>query len=603
MRGPPELISDAPVWQQGAAAVRDSLVTASAGLPEDAAGLLPGLVVGDDGGLPEDLREDMRLVGMSHLTAVSGANLAIVTGMILLAARALRVRRSAACALAAVGLLGFVVVVGPQPSVLRAAVMGLIALAAIAAGRTGQGFQVLAAAVVILLLLDPGLAISIGFALSVAATGGLLAYAARARGRPALKLRSQRARRLMRDALAVTLAAQLATAPLVAGIGGGLPLIGVPANLLAAPAVAPATIVGAAAAVVGLISPAAAQVLAAAAGVPTQWIAGVARAAADVPGGVLPWPSGIAGCALMLVAYAAAVALIRERRRLASYRPAALALATALAALVVFLIKPAPSGQWPPPGWHAVICDVGQGDASVFATAPGHAIVIDAGPDPKAADRCLRDLGIETIDLLILTHFHADHVEGIPGLLRGRSIGAVAVSPLSEPLSEYNRVQTWLEPSGVQIEAVRPGEEGGIGPVRYRYLWPQRILRSQGSDPNNASVTALIDIGDLRILMPGDLEPAAQEAMISATGPIAADVVKIPHHGSRNQSPRLIPWSGAGLAIASAGAGNTYGHPSPVTLDAWRAAGAAIGRTDRNSDIAIVALPGAVPALVPRRSD
>jgi len=133
-------------------------------------------------------------------------------------------------------------------------------------------------------------------------------------------------------------------------------------------------------------------------------------------------------------------------------------------------------------------------------------------------------------------------------------------------------------------------------------LWPQRILRGQGSDPNNASVTLLVEAGNLRILVPGDLEPAAQEQLINSGTPAALDVVKIPHHGSRNQSPRLINWTGARMAIASAGVGNSYGHPSPVTINAWQDAGALVGRTDTGGDIAVLTTTDGLAGMVTRRT-
>ena len=612
LRGPPAVVSSPPLWQRIAAHVRESMRRASEGLPADAQGLLPGLVVGDESGLSEDLVTDMKTVGMSHLTAVSGSNLAIVTGTVLLIGRTIRLSRRVAGAMAAISMLSFVAVVGPQPSVLRAAVMGGIALLALVTGRARAGISALTASVVVLLLIDPWLSTSPGFALSVAATGGLLAYALRERGlaAPAEVAGAERPwsrnrlRLAARAALGVTLAAQLATAPLVAGLGGGLPWVGIPANLLSAPAVPLATVAGSVAALLATVAPGAGHACAVVAGYPAAWIAQVARAAADVPGGVIPWPSGLPGIALVVVAFAAILqGLRRWRRRTSPARPVALAIAAVLAVAAVFVARPAitGAGPWPPDGWIAVSCDVGQGDATVITTGPGHAIVIDAGPEPALADRCLTELGVRAVDLLIMTHFHADHVEGLPGVLKRRSIGRTVVSPLQEPIGEMRRVTQWLASDGMQARAAEPGEQGRIGPVNYQILWPSRILRGQGSDPNNASVALVIDIGQLRIFLPGDLEPAAQEALISATAPIAADVVKIPHHGSRNQSPRMISWSGARLAIASAGARNLYGHPSPQTLDDWRRGGAAIARTDLDGDVAVVLTADGAPALLTRR--
>lgn len=605
MRGQPTVIAAAPPWQQLAQHVRTSMTQACVGLPTDAAGLLPGLVVGDDSGLAEDVRADMKLVGMSHLTAVSGSNLAIVTGMVLLLARAFRLPRRISVPIAGLALAAFVAVVGPQPSVLRAAVMGAIALIALFTGRPRSGITALAASVVLLLLIDPWLSSSVGFILSVCATAGLLAYAIRSQQDPDFEpeqTRSDRIRSIVRAALGVTLAAQLATAPVVAGLGSGVPIVGIPANLLAAVAVPPATVIGSAAALVASVAPGPGHALAVVAGYPAAWIAYVAQTSADVPGGVIPWPSGILGTLLMAGVLGGMYLGWRYRQRNPDSSPLALVVAAVLAVAAIGLIRPSPAtGPWPAANWLAVVCDVGQGDGTVIATTPGHAIVVDVGPEPGPIDRCLQDLGVQAIDLLILTHFHVDHVEGLPGLLARRSVGRVIVSPLKEPVGEVERVTGWLKARGITAETAAAGEEGTIGTIRYQILWPTRIIRREGSDPNNSSVTTVFDIGDVRLLLPGDLEPTAQEGLIGVSGPIGADVVKIPHHGSRNQSPRLISWSGARLAIASAGVNNTYGHPSPQTLDAWRQSGAAVARTDEDGDVAIVNGPDSAVMLVPRK--
>jgi competence protein ComEC len=162
-------------------------------------------------------------------------------------------------------------------------------------------------------------------------------------------------------------------------------------------------------------------------------------------------------------------------------------------------------------------------------------------------------------------------------------------------------VRDWLAARGVVADTAAPGEEGSLGQINYRILWPTRIIRNEGSDPNNASIAVVFTVGGVRILLPGDLESASQEALISGSGPIGADVVKIPHHGSANQSPRLISWSGARLAIVSAGLHNMYGHPAQQTLSAWQRAGAAVARTDQDGDVAIVRNADADVVLIPRK--
>ncbi len=609
VRGQVVVLSQAPWWQRGGDDVRAAIRQASIGLPDDAAGLLPGLTVGDVNAMPTDLTDDMRTVNMSHLTAVSGSNLAIVTGLVLFIAIRLRFPRRLSVGVAFLAMLAFIVVVGPQPSVLRAGVMATVALAALATGRGRAGIAGLLVTVVVLLLVDPWLALSAGFALSVCATAGLLVWAIRRLGRPRHQLSwPARLRGVVMDAFGIALAAQLATAPVVAGLGSGIALVGIPANVLAAPAVPLVTVIGLAAAVVGLVSPTLAHLLALVAGFPAGWIAMVARKAAAVLGGVLSWPHGLMGAVLLaavMLAIAALVIAARRHRALLRRPPRQIlgAIAATIAVVItVSLLRPSAYGaSWPPNNWLAVVCDVGQGDAIVIATAPRHAMVIDAGPDPKAADSCLRDLGVTTIDMLVLTHFHADHVEGIPGLIKGRAVGRIVVSPLAEPPGEVSRVEKWLGARALNTEAARIGEQGSVGALSYRILGPKRIIRGQGSDPNNASVSLLVVTGSVRLLLTGDLERPGQADLMASEPPINADVIKVAHHGSRNQDPGIVSWSGARLAVISVGARNTYGHPARQTIDSLRSAGAVVTQTDRNGAVAVITGPDGTPTLATQR--
>ncbi|MDP3971663.1 MAG: ComEC/Rec2 family competence protein [Candidatus Nanopelagicales bacterium] len=609
VQGEPEVVAPEPWYQRWAGQIRASLRNASAGLAPDAGGLLPGLAVGDERALPPELADAMRSVGMSHLTAVSGSNLAIVTGLVLLLLRACRLPRPMAVGMAAVAMLGFVVVVGFEPSVERAAVMGGIALLAIGLGRRRVGLSALLAAIALLLLVDPWLALSWGFALSVAATAGLLVVLGRSRDgrRNRAEDRTPRTRKLIKDALAVAIVCQLATAPLIAAMGNGLSLVGFLANGLATPAVPVATVLGLLAAVAGLWAPGLAEILAHGAGWGTAWIAGVARFASELPGATVPWPEGAAG-ALFLGAIIAAGALLfrwlRGRwRAFQGERPATHLLGrtshssgpkwiilvvgvVAGALLLARLASTVTNPSWPPAQWAVVFCDVGQGDATVLKSGEGHAVVVDVGPEPSRVDRCLRTLEISVIDLLVITHFHADHVMGLPGALRGRAVGRVVMSPIRDPPDGARQVERWLADGHLMAVAAAVGEEGRVGTVGYRIVWPSRRIDT-GSIPNNASVTLLAEVDGISLLLPGDLEPAAQQALMDSVPAPGVDVIKIPHHGSRFQDPDLITWAGSRVAVASAGQGNDYGHPATETLAAWRQAGAVVMRTDADGDVAV----------------
>jgi competence protein ComEC len=305
-RGPPEELTQPSRLQGFAADVRGALRRAADRLPTDEAGLLPGLVVGDTSRLPAKLRADFQLTGLTHLTAVSGANLAIVVGAVLAGCRVGRVGPRLRAVVAGLALAGFVVVARPSPSVLRAAVMGLIAISGTVLGRRGNPLPALSGAVLALVLLDPGLARSIGFTLSVLATAGIVVWA------PPW---GSRLRRILPGSLAelvaIPAAAQLACAPVIAAAFGQVSLVAVPANLLAAIAVAPATLLGALAALAGSVLPPLAAPLVWLAAVPTGWLVLVAHGGAAIPGAAIGWPSGCVGGLLVVAAVIAGGAAIR----------------------------------------------------------------------------------------------------------------------------------------------------------------------------------------------------------------------------------------------------------------------------------------------------
>jgi competence protein ComEC len=286
----------APAGEVVAKELRERYVAAASFLPADARGLLPGMVTGDTSALDEGLNAAMKTVGMTHLTAVSGANCSLVLGALLMAARSLRLPRIPAACLALTGLGMFVVLVGPDASVLRAALMGSIAIASLAGGRMGRGLSFLCLAVMGLLLIDPGLATSFGFLLSVLATLGIIVLGSRMMGwTPAIVPRWAAA------ALAVPLSAQLLCGPVIVLLQPQFSTYSLPANLVAAPLVAPVTLLGTAAVPLVAWVPWLATALIAVAGTFSAGVAGTARTAAGLPGASLPWPEGAFGLLTMLL--------------------------------------------------------------------------------------------------------------------------------------------------------------------------------------------------------------------------------------------------------------------------------------------------------------
>ncbi len=565
-----------------------------AGLPPDRRALVPALVDGDDAGLDPTLQDDFRTTGLTHLLAVSGTNLTLVVGFALVVARWLRVRGRWLYVVGAAGITGFVLVARAEPSVLRAAVMGTVALVGMGANGRDRGTRTLGVATVLLLLLDPQLATAVGFGLSVLATAGILLLAPGWRDALARWLP-----RWLAEAVAVPAAAQLACTPLIAAISGRVSLVAVLANLLAAPAVGPATVLGLLGGLLTLVVPPAGRLVGTTAGWCVAWIVAVARHTAALPTPAVGWGSGpLAIAALVAVSAAAAVLGPRLVRR----RTTGLA---CCGVLVVAVLVRVPTPGWPPDGWLMVACDVGQGDGLVLNTgAPHTAVVVDAGPDPRAMDACLSGLGVTRIPLVVLTHFHADHVDGLPGVLGGRDVAAVEVSRLADPPAGVALVRGAASGAGLTPRFAPYAVTRRIGDVTLEPVWPlpgsPTVGPGDGSTANEASVVLLAQVRGVTFLLGGDIEPEGQASLAAMLPRLHVDVLKVPHHGSRYQDVTFLQSLRARLAVVSVGADNDYGHPAPATVAALESTGARVLRTDRDGSIAVVERHGRLAAVTAR---
>lgn len=588
---PPVRIRGPDVWWRGAAAVRASIRDSVAGRPEAQRELVPALVVGDDAGLPDSLVQDFRTTGLTHLTAVSGTNLTLVVGFLLLLARSLGVRRRWLTLVGLLGIVGFVMLARTEPSVVRAAAMGTVGLFALGTDGRRRGLRALGVAVTGLLLVSPTLAVSAGFALSVLATGGIVLLAPPVQAALARWLPSAVA-----GAIAVPFAAQLACTPVIAALSGEVSLVAVLANLLVAPAVGPATVLGLAGGLAGLAGDPLGRVPGTVAGVCVGWIIRVAEWGADLPAPSVRWGSGALALATLVVLCLAvgfaAPALLRRRRLGVALVVGSLVLVLGVPGRIASLPDGWLSHTWPPRGWLLAVCDVGQGDALAISVGPRTAIVVDAGPDPDLVDQCLDRLEVSVVPLVVLTHFHADHVGGLPGVLRGRRVAAVEASPMLDPPAAVDAVEQTARESGIPTSPAPYGVTRQYGDVTLQVLWPDLPTPvsgpGDGSAANDASVVLLVESQGVRMLLTGDVEPLGQARLARSLPDVDLDVLKVPHHGSSYQDTDWLRSLDAEVAVVSVGEDNDYGHPDPGLLDALADDGAEVARTDRDGDVAVV---------------
>jgi competence protein ComEC len=567
-RGSPTQVGAASPLERAAGRVRDGLRTAASPLPAGPRGLLPGLVDGDTSGLSPDLVAAFRTTGLTHIVAVSGANVAIVLGAALVVARRMRAGLRAQALVGVLAIVGFVIVARPQASVLRAAAMGLVAVLALATGRRRRALPALCAAVLCLIYIDPTLSRSVGFALSVVATGALLLLAP--------QLRTWMARRVpgwLADALAVPTAATLACAPLIASISGQISLASIPANLLAEPAVAPATILGVLAAALAPVSMGAAQLVARVAGIPCWWLVFVARTFSRVPGAALPWRDGAAG-ALTLLGVGSVIGILawsaRWRRVVVRVIVAVSVVAGALAVRGRLAARP-----WPPSDWVLAACNVGQGEAIVARTGPQSGVVVDAGPSPPAVDRCLHALGVRTLASIVLTGGTSASVGGVPGALHGRAVGGIDAG-LGLAADAEVRVRGWASATHAAFLTAAVAQVHTAGALRWSVV----------AEFNSGRLVQLVLPG-LTALVAGDLDASALADVASSPTRLAADVLVVPRHGGDIDDDAFLHAVRPAIAVVSVGLGNTQDEPSVRVLDVLETIAGRVVRTDRDGDIAI----------------
>ncbi|MEF3322528.1 DNA internalization-related competence protein ComEC/Rec2 [Gulosibacter sp. GYB002] len=583
--------------------LRGQFLAAAQPLPGPGNMLVPGLAVGDERLVNDALDDDMRVASLSHLTAVSGSNIALIVAGMLALGRLAAWPRAVRLGVAALALALFVLLVTPQGSVIRAAAMGLIVLAVDAVSRPVSGVPVLALAVIVLLAADPWLARDYGFALSSAATAGLLLGT-----RPAQRLLERWLPPSIALLIAVPLVAQLACQPILLLLDPQVQTYGVLANLLAAPAAPLATVAGLLGCLIGALVPPLGMVLLWVAWLPAQWIGLVAQAVAGFPLATVPWLPGAAGALLFVLLIAAVVVVVQKppggkrarllRQLVAFGLSAAVVIAAAGVAFGVAVLR-----RDLPQNWRVAVCDVGQGDA-LLLQSDGRHILIDTGESIDLLASCLERFAVTEIDLLIVSHFDRDHI----GALRELT---VPVREAWVPDTEQARVEPdtqLLHSRGVLVRFAAAGDQQRRGEFDLQVLSPKRrgAAPSRTKDNDGSLVVLARPNQSCRqacysLLLLGDAGETRQRAIAKQWPSLRADLLKVSHHGSADQSAELTSQVRARLAFISVGADNSYGHPTSEAFAALEAAGTPWLRTDQRGSFAVYEQHGQLQIWAERR--
>jgi competence protein ComEC len=549
-------------------------------LPAREAGLLMGLILGDTSGLDPADEEHFRATGLGHLLAVSGQNVAMVLAPVLGLAMLARAGGTARFAIGLGTVVFFVLLTGVEPSVLRAGTMAGLALVGILLGRPRSSMSLLGASVLVLLVVDPTLAWSVGFQLSVSATAGLVLMA----GPFAERLRFLP--RPVALALGATLAAQVGVSPLLLHHFGVVPLVTVVANLLALPAVAPALLIGLAAAGASLALPPLGAFLALVAGFFVRYLEAVADRLAAVP---LPTVTSEGGPAVLVGGLAVAVGLaIWLRRGRATSRRRTVLVGCVL---VPGLLGLGALRAGPPGALVVRFLDVGQGDSVLVQTPDGGVVLIDGGPDEQEVATRLAALGVKRLDVVVASHTHADHITGLSAVLARFPVGVLLEPGCHWDSSTEAAFLRAVRDEGVPVRYPRSGEVLSVGGLRLEVLGPTGCHTGTDSDPNNDSVVFRATWGDDTVLFTGDAEEPAQEFLLRSPDLLLADVLKVPHQGGGTSLLEFFDAVRPTVAVISVGE-NEYGHPVPEVIDRLEGLGALVLRTDLSGEVTVAFEPG-----------
>ena len=562
--------------------LRERFLLSLSGVSDDASGLVAGLTIGERTMLSPEVEIQMKTLSLTHLVAVSGANLAIVVGAVYFLLAGCGVRRNLRFLIALFAMAGYVLLVGPESSVIRAATMATFVMLGLWLGRGSTPLNSLSLAIIFLLSVDPGLSSDIGFALSAFATAGLLIMA-----EPMFEW----LRRYLPDFLALGVAAsssaQLFTTPVLLILQPSIPIYSVLANVIVEPVVAPVTILGIFAVLASVVNLPLAGFISYVASIFSNWIVLVAQEISAWPSARVHFVQGLAGI-LLVAAVVLLLALSFGAMKIFAIQLRFLA-ATVILVAVSWSATDVVRFQNFAGEYSVLACDVGQGDALIVRDS-GVIALIDAGPDSDAIDSCLKTADVSHIDLLVLTHFDADHVGGIRGALQNRSVSVALVSGFKDDRPLVQVVNDELAARSVEVVVGRSGLTGKVGNFNWKVLQPSFDAK-EASDSNDASIVVAFWSQTQALLALGDLGEGGQLRLLRNSMPELSAlrqktlILKVAHHGSADQSEELMQYLAADYAIFSVGR-NDYGHPTNKALSLLSSSGAQVLRTDELGAIA-----------------
>jgi len=592
-----EVVDEASRWSVRAAAtdlriaLEESLQRS---LPEPEASLGAGIAFGRDAYLPRDLYDDFRTTGLAHLVAVSGSNVSLVGALAFFTLTPLVGRRWAITP-AAFLIVSYVLVAGMSGSVVRAGIMALVFLGGAALGRQQSSLPALGVAAIVMTAVQPEAAQDLGFQMSLAATAGLIVFGPWIRylldrGLDAVRLQGA-VPGVVVQAAALTLSATIATVPIMWVNFGQMSLVGPFANMVAGPIFAVTFVLSLLTAVVGLFWADGGWLLGLLAYYPLAGLVWLGESAATVPGAAVSAPEvsgtfALGGYAVMGAAAWPAYRYLAparppRKRGSAAKSVRRLTVAAGAGALMLSAIPVSVLPMGGPGELTVAVLDVGQGDAILVTTPGGKSVLVDGGP---SGIELARELGAvlphwqRRIDIIVLTHPDEDHVGGLPQILRRFGTGAVVDSGVENATPGYENYAA----RSTERQVLAAGDVFTLDGVTFDVLWPPEGYESR--QLNNHSVVLRISYGEVTILLTGDLEGGALRSLIQAAD-VRADILQVPHHGSKTTSTEFLDAVGAQAAIISVGEANRYGHPAPVTLEALE--GTPTLRTDKDGRISI----------------